>query len=85
MNVEALTITARHQQKNRATAAIIDDEADAIGIPRQKPTAIKLNRAHQTPKPIEIPIKTAPENDLKINVTVLIVDREDVAASAVKA
>ena len=84
-NVAALTITDLHQKKNLATVMLIDDEADAIAIPRQRPTAIKSNRAHQTPKPIEMPSKTAQENDLKINVTVRIVDREDVAASAVKA
>ena len=85
MNVAALTITDRLQQKNPAIEMLIDDGADAIGIPRQKPTAIKSNRAHQTPKPIEIPSKTAQENDLKINVTAQIVGREDVAVSAVKA
>ena len=85
MNATALTITDRHPQKNPATAIVIDDVADAIEIPRQKPMAIKSNRAHQTPKPIVIPSKTALENDLRISVTVRIVDREDVVGSAVKA
>ena len=61
------------------------DAADAIEIPRQRPTAIKSNLAHQTPKPIVMPSKSALESDLKIIVIVRIVDQEDVAVNAVKA